>query len=135
MKTFLFLILIFPGHSERSAAFRDRRCRQNHNSNFLLHQFDSAGPAGGGTWDSPHQKSCQRAAGGCAKGSVCPAGFSSQFMSLPGAAGTSPTLGISPQSSLWRCGELEEHFLLLVDVCSTVGMSFVNSLCGFLKSK
>lgn len=65
---FYFLILVFPGHSERSATFRDRRYRENHNSNFLLHQFDSAGPAGGGTRDSPHQKSCQRAAGGCGSG-------------------------------------------------------------------
>lgn len=117
---FLFLILLFSGHSERSASFRDRRCRQNHNSNFLLHQFDSAGPAGGGTRDSPHQKSCQRAAGGYAGGAqglFCPAGFSPPFVSLPGAAGASPTPVTSSQSSLWRCGELEEHFLILVDVC------------------
>lgn len=117
-----FLILFFPDHSERGAAFRDRRRRQDHNSNFLLHQFDSAGPAGGGTRDSPHQKSRQRAAGGCgrgASGSVCPAWFSSHLVPLlrPGAAGASPAPGTSSQSSLWRCGELEEHFLLLVDVC------------------
>lgn len=72
-------------------------------------------------------------------GPVCPAWFSSQFMSLlsPRAAGASPALGTSSMSSLWRCGELEKHllqehfleehfleecfleerFLLLLDVC------------------
>ncbi|XP_065519137.1 malonyl-CoA decarboxylase, mitochondrial isoform X2 [Lathamus discolor] len=50
-------------HSERGAAFRNRRCRQNYNSSFLLNQFNSAGTARCGTWDLPHQACCKRAAG------------------------------------------------------------------------
>lgn len=61
------VIVIFPGHSERSASCRNRRCRQNYNSNFLLDQFDAAGTARCGTGDLPHQAGREGAAGRCGR--------------------------------------------------------------------
>lgn len=137
---FLFWILIFPGHSERSATFRDRRYRQNHNSNFLFHQFDSAGPAGGGTWDSPHQKSCQRAAGGCARvfalHGLVP---NSCHCSAQELLGLSLHLELAPWAAFgdvqsWKNISCSWLMSARCRLCSTADMFCVSSLCGCLKS-
>lgn len=141
---FYFLILVFPGHSERSATFRDRRYRENHNSNFLLHQFDSAGPAGGGTRDSPHQKSCQRAAGGCGSGAQavfvlhglvlssrhCSA---QQLLRLPLRLELLPRAAFGGVKS-WKSISCSWLMSARCRFCSTGGMFSVNSLCACLKS-
>lgn len=130
--TNFLLLLLLPGHSERSTACRNRRCRQNYNSNFLLNQFDTAGTARCGTGDLPHQAGRERAAGRCGRvyfrccwANALPlrCWFSFHFVSLLMWGLPLPLYSTLADRLLKVIEELEEQFMLLSARCAVTELT------------